>query len=475
MKKYLIIISIVLIAISSCTDFGDINESKKDPLEVPAETLFANATKNLYDQMVSTNVNVNIFKLFAQYWTETTYTDEANYDLVRRDQPGTHWDVLYRDVLKDLDEARRIILESDDITIPQSTIDNQLAMIGVLEVYAYHVLVDTFGNVPYTDALDVNNIAPSYDDDLAVYTNIITNLDNAMALFSPGDNSFGSSDLIYSGNIAKWEAFANSLKLKLAVRIGQVDITKGAQMATEAITAGVFTSNADNAAFTYAGSAVNANPLWKDLVQSGRQDFIGANTIVDIMNALDDDRRPFYFQENLGAGVYTGGNYGASNDFGDFTHVGEIFHQKETDAIILDYAEVEFLIAEAIEMGLLSGTSETHYNNAITASFDFWGAPNAAAYLLKPEVAYTTASSSWKETIAVQKWLALYGRGFEGWSNYRIYGYPTMIVPPDSGEAVPRRYTYPSDEPSINGANYAAASAAMGGDEKSSKVFWDVN
>jgi len=474
MKKYFLIVAILLLSFS-CTDFGDINQSIKDPNTVPAETLFANATKNLFDQMVSTNVNVNIFKLFAQYWTETTYTDEANYDLVRRDQPGTHWNVLYRDVLKDLDEARKIINESEDVTIPQTTINNQLAMIGVLEVYTYHILVDTFGNVPYTEALDSNNIEPSYDDDLAVYTSIITRLDEAMALFTIGNEGFENSDLIYGDDMVKWLAFANSLKLKLAIRIGQVDATKGALMASQAITAGVFTSNGDNAAFSYMGTSVNANPIWASLVQSGRKDFVGANTIVDIMNTLDDDRRPMYFQENLGAGVYTGGDYGANNDFDAFTHVGEIFHQKETDAVILDYAEVEFLIAEAIEMSFVAGDAEMHYNNAITASYDFWGAPNSAAYLLKPEVAYGTASSSWQETIAVQKWLALYGRGFEGWSNYRIYGYPTMIVPPSSNEDVPRRYTYPADEPSVNGTNYDAASADMGGDTKSSKVFWDVN
>jgi len=80
-----------------------------------------------------------------------------------------------------------------------------------------------------------------------------------------------------------------------------------------------------------------------------------------------------------------------------------------------------------------------------------------------------------EETIAVQKWLALYNRGFEGWSTYRIYGFPTMNIPPVSLEDVPRRYTYPEDEPSINGSSYEAAASAMGGDLKSSKVFWDVN
>lgn len=473
MKKYLLILGIILV--SSCADFGDINESIKDPTAVPAETLFANATKNLFDQMVETNVNMNIFKLFAQYWTETTYTDEANYDLITRDQPGNHWNVLYRDVLKDLDEARKIINATDDPTIPVAVTNNQLAAISVLETYTYHVLADTFGDVPYSEALNDENISPAYDDDVAIYTALISKLDSAIAMFSAANDGFGNFDLIYDGDVSKWKMFANSLKLKLAVRIGQVDSATGATMASQAITAGVFTSNADNASFSYMSTSANANPIWSALVESGRHDFVGANTIVDIMNDLEDNRRYFYFKENLGDDIFVGGPYGDNNTFDEYTHPGEIFHQPETDAIILDYAEVEFLKAEAIEMNLVSGDAESHYNNAVTASFDFWGASDASTYLAKVEVAYTSASASWQETIAVQKWLALYGRGFEGWSNYRIYGYPTMIVPPVSNELVPRRYTYPVDEPSINGSNYTAASAAMGGDLKSSKVFWDVN
>lgn len=471
MKKYLLIMCIVLI--SSCADFGDMNESTKAPTAVPAETLFANATKNVFDQMVSTNVNMNVFKLFSQYWTETTYTDEANYDF-GRDQPGNHWDVLYKDVLKDLDETRVIINNTNDGT-PAAVVNNQLAAISVLEVYAYHVLVDTFGNVPFTQALDANNVSPAYDDDAAIYDAIITKLNEAIAMFTAGEDTFGGSDLIYGGDASKWLKFANSLKLRLALRMAQVDPTSAATMASQAVASGVFTSNADNATFEYIGASPNTNPIWVDLVESGRKDWVATNTIVDIMNNLGDSRRPIYFQENLGADTYVGGIYGDNNTFGDYTHVGDIFHQPETEGVILDYAEVEFLMAEAIEMSLITGDAETHYNNAITASFDYWGAADVATYLANADVAYTTASTSWQETISVQKWLALYNRGFEGWANYRIYGYPTMNIPPVSLEAVPRRYTYPEDEPSINGDSYSAASSAMGGDLKSSRVFWDVN
>ena len=486
MKKYLIVLSAIAFTFS-CSDFGDLNVNPKQAElgEAPPETLFAAATKQLSDQMTSTDVNQNIFRLFAQQWTETTYTDETNYDLITRDQPGNHWNELYRDVLKDFAESRRLIDMADNQLIPPAVIENQLATISILEVFTYHVLVDTYGDVPYSDAIDIDNVLPTYDDDQEVYNAIISDLDDALDRITVGEASFGDSDLIYGGDMAAWVKFANSLKLRMAVRIAQVQPEKAATMATEAVDGGVFESNADNAIFQYLSADPNTNPVWVSLVQSGRQDFIPANTNVDIMNELGDPRRKVYYDTNL-EGDYIGGIYGSNSPYRNYTHLGEIFHQPETPGDLLDYPEVEFLLAEAAELNLIESPAdaETHYNNAIIASFVFWGANDgdpdltptqvATTYLAKPEVAYATAAPTWQEKIAVQKWLHLFNRGFEAWCTYRLYGYPEMNVPEISEEPVPRRYTYPIDEPSVNGASYTAAAQAMGGDEKSSRVFWDV-
>lgn len=465
MKKYLLILLTVTL-ISSCSDFGDLNVNPKTATAVPAETLFANATKNLSNQMTSTNVNVNIFRLFSQAWTETTYTDEANYDLITRSIPANHWRILYRDVLKDLDETRMILSSLDDGTSAAQR-NNQMASISILEVYAYHILVDTFGNVPFTEALDSDNVLPAYDDDTAIYTAINAKLDTAIGMISASTGSFGNSDLIYGGSMDKWKKFGNSLKLRMAVRTGN------STMASEAIASGVMSSNADNATFVYLSGSPNTNPVWASLVESGRKDFIPSNTVVDIMNNLADPRRTEYFDDNMGVGVYIGGTYGDNNTFSDYTHLGNVFHQPETPGILFDYAETEFLLAEAAELGLAGSGAETHYNNAITASFDFWDVADVATYLANADVAYATASSSWQETIATQKWLALFNRGFEAWSTYRMYGYPMMNTPPVSLEPVPRRFTYPVEQATLNGANYTQAGSDMGGDLKSSKVFWD--
>ncbi len=467
MKKYLLIFTTIAF-FSSCSDFGDLNVDPKSATSVPAETLFANGTKNMSDLMMSTSVNRNIFRLFAQTWTETTYTDETNYDLVTRDQPGWHFDVTYRDVLRDLKEAKITLSSTDDGT-SAAVRNNQIASISIMEVYAYHILVDVFGDIPFTEALDINNVLPSYDDDAAIYTAIIALLDESIGMINGGEGSFGDSDLIYGGDMAAWRKFANSLKLRMAIRTGS------ATMAAQAVAGGVFTSNDDNASFDYLAAAPNNNPVYQSLVESGRKDFVPANTVVDILNGLSDPRRPVFFDDNMGAGVYVGGTYGQNSPYNAHTHLGDIFHTPDVPGILLDYAEVEFLLAEAAELGLAGAPAdaEGHYNNAVTASFEFWDVDGAAAYLATPAVAYATASSSWQETVATQKWIALFNRGFEAWTTYRKYGFPAMNPAPISMEEVPRRYTYPVDEASRNGASYSAAAAAMGGDLKSSKVFWD--
>lgn len=473
MKKQIILL-ITLVFTISCSDFGDLNVDPKAATSVPPETLYANATRNLVDLMTESSVNINIFRFMAQSWTSTTYTDEPNYDLKVRDQPGSHWDRSYRDILKDLAETRRVITASENGGIAPEVIQNQLASISVLEVFTYHVLVDTFGDVPFSQALDINNVNPKYDDDAAVYSAISSQLNEAINNIDVNAGSFGASDYLYGGDMAGFKKFANSLKLRMAVRIASVDASTAATMASEAIASGVYESNADNANFQYLDGSPNANPVWTDLVESGRQDFIPSDVLVNIMVGLDDPRSPIYFDDNLPD--YKGGAYGENAPYALHTHLGDIFHEPDTEGILMDYPEVAFLLAEAEELGLANpaGTPEENYNAAVTASLEYWGAEGAAAYLAQPNVAYATAASTWQETVAAQKWIHLFNRGFEAWTTYRLYDAPALKTTPLTNEQSPRRYTYPNDEPSVNGPGYTAAASAMGGDEKSSRVFWDV-
>ena len=477
MKKILILLLIAGFA-TSCSKFDGWNVDEKNPSKVSAEALVTNAQKFMAIRMASTSVNYNIFKMLAQYWTETTYDDEANYDLVNRDIGGNFWYNIY-DILNDLKDAKRIV--DEDGSLDATTKGNKKAVIDLMQVYLFHVLVDTYGDIPYSEALDINNVTPKYDDDQAIYNDLFERITADVNQLNGGGSSFGSADLYYNGDVTAWKKFGNSLKLRMAVRIADIDATKANAMATEAINSGVFTSNADNFEFHFLQDPPNNNPIWGSLVQSGRHDFVVANTFVDKIVPLNDPRTLYYMDNNITP--YTGGPYGENNSYANYTHIGVPFHQPDMPYILLGYDEVEFLKAEAAERtlgGLTPVDAESHYNNAITASMEWWGisAADIATYLAQPSVAYATAASNWQEKIGVQKWLALYGRGFEAWSSWRRLGFPAMNVPPvprtPNGE-VPRRYIYPLDESDVNEANYNSASTAMGGDNLLSKVFWDVN
>lgn len=478
MKKIILIVLTIALVVSCQTDkqYEDLNRDPKNPTQVQAEFLFNAATKSLYDQMTSTNVNTNIFRLLGQYWTETTYTDEANYDFNGRNITQNHWSELYRDVLLDLKTAKENVDADTNLSEDQKNAMN--AQIEVLAIYTWQQLVDSFGDIPYSQALNAGEfVLPAYDDAATIYLDLIDRLNAAIPNIN--GTGFGDADPIYGGDAAAWGKFANSLLLRIGIRIADAPgMSADAQAAIQAAVAGgVFTSNEDNAALNYESAPPNTNPVWDELVQSGRSDFVSANTVIDFMNNLNDPRRAFYFRENLGAGVFQGGTYGATSSYANNSQVGDIMHEPTTPASLIDYAEVSFYLADAAERSI-SGTPANaagFYNQAITASFDYWGAPDVATYLANPDVNYATAPGTWREKIGNQFWLAMYNRGFEGWTAWRTYDSPAFNLPADSGLPVPTRYTYPINEQNLNESNWSAASAAIGGDEQTTKLFWDVN
>jgi len=487
MKKiYIVLIILIGISISCTKNFEEFNTDQKKPTEVPGNFLFANAQKALADQVASTNVNLNIFKLFSQYWTETTYTDEANYDIVTRTIPDNQFQTYYRDILNDFADARKNIsaeAAAGDEAIANKA--NRLYILDLMMAYSYHRLVDMFGNIPYSQALDIDNIGPAYDDAFAIYEDIISKVEAAADGLDAGYDSFGADDLYFGGDVAMWKKFANSLLVKIGITLADYDAPL-AKSLIEGAYADAFAPN-EVCELVYLGGS-NSNPLYVDLVQSGRHDFVAANTIVDIMNDLEDPRRPAYFTlfdnntpDDPSDDYYVGGIYGESNNFTQFSHIADPIQESTYPMRILDGIEIAFYLAEAAEHEMsVGGSAEDYYNSAITASFAQWGLEaEAADYLAKPEVAYTTAEGDWKQVIGTQAWLAYYVRGMIGWNSWRRLDYPMLNLPPapetDDGQ-VPKRYTFPIDEQTLNAASRADAVTAMGNnDVMSLRLFWDMD
>ena len=299
MKKLIIILTAAVFAVSCSDNLENLNQNIKDPTAVSGESLFASAQKQLADQFTTPNVNLNNNRLWVQHLQEATYTDESNYDQVTRAIPDNHWREMYRDVLKDLDEASQIIAANDD-PITSGGNANKLAIIEILTVYSYSNLVETFGDIPYSEALDIENLLPKYDDAFTVYKDLIQRLTAAQNNLSVGAGTFTPlEDLMYGGGVGDWKKFANSLKLRMGMVLADVDAGLSVSTVNSAIMDGVFTNNAETGSYKYSASAPNNNPMNDNLVLSGRKDYVAGKTIIDKMVDLEDPRIPVYFDNNL--------------------------------------------------------------------------------------------------------------------------------------------------------------------------------
>ncbi len=512
MKKYIIVILTAFTVFSSCTkNFDKINTDTKKTQDAPAETFLSSAEKSMVDIMTSANVNRNVYRQYAQYWTNTTYPQESRYDLITRAIPDNFWNIVYAGVIKDCELAKAAVKK--DLLISDPNVKNaQNAVLDVWQCYAYHVLSATFGNIPYSAAMDEKNLQPKYDDGLTVHKDLIKRLSNNILILDSTSTSFGAGDFLFGGDNAAWSRFANTLKMRLALMIKD----EASFLETEGKT---IMANADNAIFHYLDAVPNNNPLSNDLYGAGltgRKDFVAANTIVNklylyndtvivmdtvitldtVTSTLDtvitsdttvtkvyDPRTPAYITytgayPSSSSGVYKGGTYGSSNGWTSNSKPSYNLSKLDAPCLLMDYAEVEFMLAEAKARGWgVAGTIKDHYEAGIKASCEYWGVTASPAFMSNPKVSYDAldaAGVTWQEIIGTQQWLAYYNRGFEGWTSWRRLDYPILNVPSGLTYAdIPLRWTYPVAEQTLNGANYGTASSAIGGDKKSTKLYWD--
>ncbi len=477
MKKVILYLAAVpALFMTACTkDISSLNIETKRAASVPAGTLFSNASRNLSDNLVSASVNTNPFRFIVKHWSMATYQDEVQFNFSSRNIPQNWWGALYRDVLADLNEAARII-NADASMLPGEKA-NKLAIVDLLEVYTYQNLVTTFGDIPYTQALDPGNVYPVYDDAATVYKDLLTRVTADIAALDASNPSFASSeDVVYKGSISKWLKFANTLRFKMGMVLADADAAT-AKTNVEAAEAGAFTSASDDAKFAYLGSTPNTNPLYADIVLGGRGDYLAAKDLMDPLIAMNDPRKSLYFGTN-NDGNYVGGVVGAGNTYAMTSKPATQVSAATAPGVLLDYSEIEFYRAEAIERGFtVPGTAAAHYANAIKASIIAWGgsAADADTYLARPDVAYATATGDYKQKIGFQKWIALYNRPMDGWLELRRLDFPKLTLPVGAISGFPNRFQYPNNEQQLNGANYTSAAAKIGGDEVETKLFWDKN
>jgi hypothetical protein len=472
MKKSILYILPAVLIFGACTkDISSYNNQTKKAAVVPAAPLFTNGTRNLSDQLASIgggNITIHIVGYFAQAVIE----DNAQYNFQTSGMPTTHWNVIYRDVLNDLKRADSI-LSTDNVTLP-ATIANQRACVDITEVYAWYVLVTSFGNIPYSEALNPNNLFPKYDDQQTIMTDLLKRLDNDLSNLSTSGAGFGvTEDLWFGGNVSNWISFGNSLKVLFGMTLADVDpATAKAQV--EAGSPKAILSTASNAIMKY-GSTPSNNPTYASLVTAQRNDYVAPTTFLNQLLSNADPRLTSFFGLN-NAGKYAGAVMGVQTTFSTVSKPSTKDSASNLPYVVLDYSEMEFLRAEAVARGFnVGGTVESHYNEGIRQSIKYWGGADSSVtrYLADPSVAYTTAAGTALQKIALQKWISLYMHPYHEWVDMRRLDYPALPAPVGAVSGFPNRLFYPQGEQTVNGTNYTQAASAIGGDKVETKLFWD--
>lgn len=468
--KISLVSACIALSLSSCqSDLTSLNNDPKHPSVLPSENLLTTALYQSSYYMDSPSVNFNNYRFFTQQWAETQYPDETQYNLITRNQPRNHFNRMYVYSINNIKQAKANLkneVETEDIRI------NKLATLEIEEIFIWENIVDTYGDVPYSEAFKPDEILnPKYDDAKTIYVDLIKRINDVIATIDPAVNGY-SGDLIYSGDMKKWIKFANSVKLRLGINLADVDPALSKATVESAVLGGVISSDIEAYKFKYDGNTFS-NPVFDNLVASNRNDFLPTELVINTMSSLSDPRMEIWFSKV--GGVYKGGVFGDLNDpYTNFSQLTSYFRSPTAASNLLSYTEVAFLKAEAAARGYsVGGTAAELYAAAVTVSMQENGISPAdtASYL----AANPYNAIDWKQSIGVQAWIAMFNKGFACWNFTRRLDNPVLVNPPKSNlSSVPYRMPYSDQEYVLNGVNVNAAASKIGGDKATTKLFWDI-
>ncbi|MDR3140737.1 MAG: SusD/RagB family nutrient-binding outer membrane lipoprotein [Tannerellaceae bacterium] len=479
--------------VQGCTDdFEKINTDPDNPIEVPVENLFAwtiwHTSARFYDRWFLLDEPC----AFAGYVAKMSYIDEARYQF-RAGVQDSNWSYIYRTLVN----LRKI----QSIAQEEGLVNLELAA-KIMEVEVMQIATDRLRDIPYSDAVKMSEgvLTPAYDTQEEIYPALIALAKEAGDRFADGggDDDISGGDLLYHGNAEQWRRFANSLRLRMAIRISGIS-PLGKQHVEEILSNPsrypLIDSNDDNAFFWWdANDNTRYEPI-ADAYRTRKTEFCAPDLLVDHMLERNDPRISIYFTPTPssqmegdpdyddGKPLYRGYTIGAAtNPPAKNYSVWGTRYGIDLGSFSPYYraSEVYFHIAEAAALGYNTGgiSTEEAYNKAIEISMEENGVSqaNADAYL-----AGAGKFSGDKKQIWYEEWVALFKQGMEGWSLYRRTGVPenNYIAP---GRAArfsnhnnpPFRSPYPDKERTLNGANNAPFGADVIDDFWGKQMWWDT-
>jgi hypothetical protein len=509
MKNIVCCFLLVATFIGGCTKkFEEINTdvTRPNPSNADANPLFGAAVSNgLMRAFEFQRVQALYPDLYSQYFaTSAVYfpTDRYGYNTTWLE---AGWNTFYP---RDINNLVTII------NSPRATAD-QKAIARIWKVFLFHRYVDIYGDIPYFNAAQPSK-PQVFDAQRDIYYDFFKELEEAHTILAASTvtSAYTNQDPIYGASqgthIALWRKFANSLRLRLAIRINRKDPAKAKTEGERAIALGTFTANTDNALSRVSATA--PNPLNQI---SGFNEFRMSATMESVLLGYMDPRLPEYFSivtdataaatkpyNGIANGLLPAAMTGANSN-AQLSNIGPRFlgaNQATNPIIVLTYAEVCFNKAEAALIGwnVGTGTAEQWYNMGIEASLRQFGITNATTIttyqnslnipivpdgLNRPistlPVKFSANTTDALEQINLQKWLATYPDGFEAWANFRRTGFPRLYPVANiesTSDVTPgnfvQRIPYPDAVKGLSNAETTKASARMGGDKQSTRLWF---
>jgi len=475
---------VLLLAITLVSCDKPLDEVNIDPNTSPTanDAQVLTAAQGYLGYIVDVDLNSRSF-LWAQYYTWGIGVSIGNAErfVAQPDDYNGYWQRSYANCLEDL----KYLSES-----------KSAAYRGVgkaLQVYVFQSLVDHFGNIPYSDALngaidDGSVLTPSFDADATIYGKLAEKIDDALVDLRAGSSAdIGADDLVFGGNIANWIKFANSLKLRILMRTSELG-DNNASAIKDLIANGSFIESAsDIAQVAFDGKSGNQNPMYARFTWGVGDFYFASNATLNVLNSLSDPRiGAFYRKASTGsfAGQFRGIDQGTI-DNEPFTAAATEYSQSSPQAYAVDNSvilmsnwETWFLRAEADARYGTADDDAQAFANAIEANFDYLGVAGGSAYATAQNYASAANMDAKIDLIAVQKWISMNGtQEDEGWIETRRFDRPASRLftngifqtPPLSilgAGNFPASWLYPATEMSLNPKAPAQRSII-------DKVFWD--
>jgi hypothetical protein len=488
MKNYIIIYFLFLASltvIGSCTKFEVINDNPDVATSINnnPELLLTNAQRNSLGRAVGDAWSEG--NLMAQYGARIVFTE---FDLFNWGNQSGTWESHYLSI-RDLEELRKIGEHTGNASYE--------AVALIMQTWLFQILTDMWGDIPYTEAVRANAetsiFQPRYDPQQDIYQSLLQNLEKANALLGESGLPKIKGDILFGGDLIKWRKLANSLHLRVAIRLSEASPSTAqtviSQIAGNPSQFPVMENNGDNAVLNFLSANPNAHPVTEESVYrvGSYNEYRISETMVKVLRDFNDPRLEFFADptaasvaegnpviEGMQNGIVDGPAYtykGGDAYLSKFNIDYFYFQPNANQGRLMTYSEVEFILAEAAQKGWISTDAAGHYNRAVSANFDYWNVAMPDEYLSNPSTVYDNSL----ERIIKQKYLALFYTDFQGFIEFRRTGFPSEISPgPDAQfSEYPSRFKYQSKEIALNKSNYDEAVARQGPDELLTKVWWE--